>query len=145
MNETGKPVLYGAEYSVYVKIVQLVLAEKHIDHELVSVDVFSDSGISKDYLERNPFGKIPSFSHAGIDLFETGSIVRYIDETFPDPPLMPKLPERAGAGEPDHFSRRQLCLSIDGLGSLRSHGGRAISGERKNGIQRSAGFGKHYC
>ncbi|MEM7213951.1 MAG: glutathione S-transferase family protein [Pseudomonadota bacterium] len=92
MNETGKPILYGAEYSVYVKIVQLVLAEKHIDYELVSVDVFSDSDIPDSYLKRSPFGKIPSFSHADVEIFETSAIVRYVDETFPNPPLMPELP-----------------------------------------------------
>ena len=41
----GKPIVYGADYSVYVRIVRLVLAEKGIDYELVPVDVFAPEGI----------------------------------------------------------------------------------------------------
>ena len=41
----GKPIVYGADYSVYVRIVRLALAEKGIDYELVPVDVFAAEGI----------------------------------------------------------------------------------------------------
>jgi len=95
-----QPTLYGAAYSVYVRIVRLTLLEKGVDYTYIPVDVFSDSGVTAPYIERNPFGKIPSFSHNGIDLYETSAITRYIDEAFTTPPLMPvELEQRARANQ----------------------------------------------
>lgn len=88
----GKPVVYGADYSVYVRIVRLVLTEKGIDYELVPVDVFAAEGIPAWYLEHHPFGRIPAFEHDGFRLFETSAIARYADEAFDGPALQPKEP-----------------------------------------------------
>jgi glutathione S-transferase len=88
----GKPIVYGADYSVYVRIVRLVLAEKSIDYELVPVDVFAAEGIPAWYLEHHPFGRIPAFEHDGFRLFEASSIARYVDEAFDGPALQPKDP-----------------------------------------------------
>ncbi|HEV7415948.1 MAG TPA: glutathione S-transferase family protein, partial [Tianweitania sediminis] len=35
------PRLFGANYSVYVRIAQLVLAEKKVGYELVPIDIFA--------------------------------------------------------------------------------------------------------
>ncbi|RUT81763.1 glutathione S-transferase family protein [Mesorhizobium sp. M7A.T.Ca.TU.009.01.3.2] len=85
----GKPIVYGAEYSVYVRIVRLVLAEKGIDYELVPVDVFAAEGVPAWYFEHHPFGRIPAFCYDGFRLFETNAIARYIDEAFEGPALQP--------------------------------------------------------
>ncbi|AZV22450.1 MAG: glutathione S-transferase family protein [Mesorhizobium sp.] len=85
----GKPIVYGAEYSVYVRIVRLVLAEKGIDYELVPVDVFAAEGVPAWYFEHHPFGRIPAFCYDGFRLFETNAIARYIDEAFDGPALQP--------------------------------------------------------
>lgn len=84
-----KPILYGADYSVYVRIVRLVLEEKGIDYELVPIDVFAADGIPGWYFEHHPFGRIPAFEHDGFRLFETGAITRYVDEAFDGPALQP--------------------------------------------------------
>lgn len=85
----GKPVVYGADYSVYVRIVRLVLEEKGVGYELVPVDVFAADGIPGWYFEHQPFGRIPAFEHDGFRLYETGAIARYVDETFDGPALQP--------------------------------------------------------
>ncbi|MER9231817.1 glutathione S-transferase family protein [Mesorhizobium sp. M0622] len=85
----GKPVVYGADYSVYVRIVRLVLEEKGVGYELVPVDVFAADGIPGWYFEHQPFGRIPAFEHDGFRLYETGAIARYVDEAFDGPPLQP--------------------------------------------------------
>ncbi|RUX29295.1 glutathione S-transferase family protein [Mesorhizobium sp. M7A.F.Ca.US.011.01.1.1] len=85
----GKPIVYGAEYSVYVRIVRLVLAEKGIDYELVPVDVFAAEGVPAWYFEHHPFGRIPAFEHDGFRLFETSAIARYVEEAFDGPTLQP--------------------------------------------------------
>ncbi|MER9434409.1 glutathione S-transferase family protein [Mesorhizobium sp. M0618] len=88
----SKPIVYGADYSVYVRIVRLVLKEKDIDYELVPVDVFAADGIPAWYFEHHPFGRIPAFEHEGFRLFETSAIARYVDETFDGPSLQPREP-----------------------------------------------------
>jgi glutathione S-transferase len=86
---TERPVVYGADYSVYVRIVRLALEEKGIGFDLVPIDAFAAGGPGADYLARHPFGRIPAFEHDGFRLYETGAIARYVDEAFEGPNLQP--------------------------------------------------------
>ena len=83
------PVLFGAAYSVYVRIVRLALVEKRVPYRLVEIDIFAPGGPPADYIARHPFKRIPAFEHEGFQLYETGAITRYVDEAFPGPALMP--------------------------------------------------------
>ena len=88
--------VYGAAYSVYVRIVRIALHEKGVAYDLVPVDVFADGGLSPDHRARHPFGRIPAFEHAGFGLYETSAITRYVDEAFSGPSLQPRgVRERA--------------------------------------------------
>src|SRR3546814_12365048 len=75
-----KPVLYGPAYSVYVRIVKIVLAEKDVDHDRVEFDVFDRNDWPAGWLERQPFGLVPAFEHNGFRLYETRPITPYVDE-----------------------------------------------------------------
>lgn len=86
---TGQPSLFGADYSVYVRIARLCLIEKGVAHKLVPIDIFAEDGPPADYLAMHPFGRIPAFEHQGFKLYETGAITRYIDEAFTGPKLQP--------------------------------------------------------
>jgi glutathione S-transferase len=79
--------LHGYRYSVYTRIVRLVLLAKTIEHETVEVNPFA--GLSDDYLMLNPFGRVPLLTHGAFTLFETGAIVRYVDRAFEGPRLQP--------------------------------------------------------
>ena len=81
-------IVYGAKYSVYVRIVRMALAEKAVDYELVEVDIFAPE-LPAFYAPLHPFGKIPAFDHDGFHLYETSAIIRYIDEAFSGPSLQP--------------------------------------------------------
>lgn len=85
----SQPIVFGAAYSVYVRTVPLALAEKDTPYHLVEIDVFSERGPPPDYFVRHPFGRIPAFEHDDFQLYETDAIVRYIDETFDGPSLIP--------------------------------------------------------
>ncbi|RWO07337.1 MAG: glutathione S-transferase family protein [Mesorhizobium sp.] len=85
----SRPVVYGADYSVYVRIVRLALEEKGIGYELVPVDIFAADGIPGWYFDHQPFRRIPAFEHDGFRLHETGAIARYVDEAFDGPALQP--------------------------------------------------------
>ena len=86
-------VLYGASYSVYVRIARLVLAEKRVAYRLEEVDIFAAGGPPAAYSERQPFGRIPAFRHGDFALYETAAIVRYVDEAFEGPALQPDAPQ----------------------------------------------------
>ena len=83
------PTLFGAAYSVYVRIARLALAEKGVAYRLSEVDIFADGGPPAGYAARHPFGRIPAFEHDGFRLYETGAIARYVDEAFAGAALMP--------------------------------------------------------
>jgi glutathione S-transferase len=89
----GEPILFGAPYSVYVRIVRLALAEKGVAYRLEEIDIFAPGGPPAEYLtRRHPFGRIPAFEHDGFRLYETGAIARYVDEAFAGPALQPSAP-----------------------------------------------------
>lgn len=83
------PILYGADYSVYVRIARMALMEKGVPYRLEPVDVFAPDGLPAWYQQKHPFGRIPAFEHGGMVLIETTAISRYIDEAFGGPALQP--------------------------------------------------------
>src|SRR5262245_62354843 len=44
------------------------------------------------YLKLNPNGVVPTLVHDGRPIVESSLILYYIDDVFPEPPLMPKAP-----------------------------------------------------
>ncbi|MBN8945476.1 MAG: glutathione S-transferase family protein [Rhizobiales bacterium] len=87
--------LHGYHYSVYVRIVRMVLAEKAVAFEHVEVNPFAED-MPEAYLALHPFRRVPTFVHDGFVLYETAAISRYVDEAFAGPALQPVLPrERA--------------------------------------------------
>nr|WP_299498836.1 glutathione S-transferase family protein [uncultured Rhizobium sp.] len=90
----NKVTLFGADDSVYVRIARMTLHEKGVDYELVPIDIFAGDSVPAGYVDRQPFGKIPSFEQDGFRLYETGAITRYVDEAFPGPRLQPEDPRR---------------------------------------------------
>jgi len=85
----ARPRVYGADYSVYVRIVRLTLEEKGVGYDLVPVDIFAAEGPPAWYRDMHPFGKIPAFEHGDLRLFETAAITRYVEEALPGLALQP--------------------------------------------------------
>lgn len=84
-----QPIVFGATYSVYTRIVRMTLAEKGVDYRLEEIDIFAEDGPPAGYLDRHPFARIPAFQHGDVNLFETAAICRYVDEAFDGPALTP--------------------------------------------------------
>ncbi len=82
-------ILHGYRYSVYVRIVRLVLAEKGVTYDRVEVDPFAPA-IPADYLALHPFGRVPTLVHDDFVLYETGAITRYLDRAFGGLALQPQ-------------------------------------------------------
>lgn len=88
----AQPVVHGPAFSTYVRSVRLALHEKGVPHELVEVDILGGAHKQSPHVDRHPFGKVPAFEHEGNRFYETSAILRYIDEVFPGPALMPGTP-----------------------------------------------------
>jgi glutathione S-transferase len=88
----GQPIVYGPSFSTYTRSVRLALQEKGVPHELVEVDVLGGAHKQPPHSARQPFGKVPAFEHDGNTFYEASAILRYIDEVFPGPALMPSTP-----------------------------------------------------
>lgn len=94
MAEAAKLVVYGPDYSAYVRIVLLVLQEKGLTYTLEPLDLLSGAPLPADYLRRHPFARVPLLQHADFELYETAAITDYLEEIAPQPPLRPSDPRR---------------------------------------------------
>ena len=81
------PVLLGVARSTYVRAARIAFAEKGIAYELKTC-----APHSADMLAVHPWGKIPALRLGEETLYETSAILRYIDEAYPGPALMPAEP-----------------------------------------------------
>lgn len=79
--------LYHFALSPFCRKVRLVLAEKKIDVELVEERYWEPS---TEFLRRNPAGKVPVLKIDGLMLSDSQAICEYVEETVPEPALMPK-------------------------------------------------------
>lgn len=87
--------LHGYRYSVYSWIARLALHEKGKAYDWVEVNPFA-ADVPASYLAMHPFKRVPTLVHAGLVVYETGAITRYVDEAFEGPKLQCMEPrERA--------------------------------------------------
>ena len=81
--------LYHVPLSPFCRKVRLTLAEKRVEVELVEERYWERD---PDFLRRNPAGKVPVLKIDGLTLAESGAICEYLDETRPEPRLVPEAP-----------------------------------------------------
>lgn len=71
--------------------VRITLAEKEIDFKTVPVD---GSSTPEDLSEINPYNSVPTLVDRDVVIYESRTILDYLEERFPHPPLMPIDPMR---------------------------------------------------
>ncbi len=90
--------LYHGTTSVCAVKVRLTLAEKELKWQGEVLDLQRGDQLKPEYLKLNPNGVVPTLVHDGRVVIESTLIMEYLDEAFPDPPLMQHAPyERAKA------------------------------------------------
>jgi glutathione S-transferase len=72
----------------------VVLAEKHLPYVVVNVDLRKQEQKAPEFLKLNPYGKVPVLVDNGAVLYESCIINEYLDEKYPEPPLMPADPAK---------------------------------------------------
>ncbi len=82
-------VLYEHSTSVCVIKVRLTLAEKGIGYDGRLVDIHRGEQFDPGYLKIHPGAVVPALVHDGEAILESSVIQYYLDDVFPDPPMMP--------------------------------------------------------
>ena len=82
--------LYNMNLSNFATKSRLVVYEKGANIEIAEVP--GGPG-SPEYRKINPLGKIPALDADGVIVAESEVINEYLEEKFPNPPLLPKTPE----------------------------------------------------
>lgn len=80
--------LYGSPMSNYYNIVKLALMEKGLDFE----EIPTAPSQTPEFLEKSPLGKIPVLEVREGFLTETGVIVDFLENVYPEIPLYPADP-----------------------------------------------------
>ncbi|MDH3668901.1 MAG: glutathione S-transferase family protein [Paracoccaceae bacterium] len=81
--------LFTARVCPYAHRTRLALLEKGLGFEHIEVDFKNKT---ERFLSVSPYGKVPALFHDGQTIYESAIINEYLDEVFPDPPLMPEGP-----------------------------------------------------
>lgn len=95
--------LYHVPLSPFCRKVRLSMAEKKIEVELTEERYWEKD---RDFLRRNPAGKVPVLKIDGLMMAESAAICEYLEEAYPSPPLMPK-------GSAARFEVRRLVSWFD--------------------------------
>ena len=88
----SRPVLFDYYRSSAAYRVRIALNLKGVDYERRPVNLLESEQRSDDYRALNPQGLVPMLEIDGHRLTQSLSIIVYLDQAFPDPPLMPSDP-----------------------------------------------------
>ncbi len=75
--------------------VRVVLAEKGLSYELVSIDLAQGEQRKREFLRLNPFGRVPVLVDDDVTVYDSTIIAEYLDDEYPEPPLLPPVGESA--------------------------------------------------
>ena len=81
--------LYDSATSPNCHRVKVVLEEKRIPYEIIPVDLKAGEQKKPGFLRLNPYGKVPVIIDGQTVLYESCIINEYLEEKYPDRPLMP--------------------------------------------------------
>ncbi len=98
---------YYGSGSPYAWKVWLALEHKGLPHELHVLSFDRGDTQTPEFLAINPRGKIPVLVHDGLAIAESNAIVEYLEERFPERPLLPRDPAARALV-------RQLSAEADG-------------------------------
>lgn len=87
-----KPLLYGYFRSSAAYRVRIALAWKGIEFDTQPVHLVKGEHRAADYLDIQPQGLVPALKTDGLTLGQSVAILEYLEETHPEPALLPKDP-----------------------------------------------------
>jgi maleylpyruvate isomerase len=73
--------------------VRIALAFKNITYETAATHLARGEQSSAEYLDLNPQGLVPMLEEGDFRIGQSLAIIEYLDESYPEPPLLPATPE----------------------------------------------------
>ena len=89
LNKRTSMALFSDPTDHYCQRVRIVLEEKGISSEIIDTD---KNNISADILEVSPYSTLPVLVDRDVCLYDSVTLMEYLDERFPHPPLLPVYP-----------------------------------------------------
>ena len=89
MSET---ILYGYWRSSATYRTRIALNLKGVSYRTVDVHLLKDEQTRPEHLARHPSGRVPILEIDGHRIGQSMAMIYYLDETRPDPPLLPRDP-----------------------------------------------------
>jgi glutathione S-transferase len=143
--------IYSAALCPFAHRSRLALAAKGIPFKLIEVDLQNKPA---NFQKISPFGKVPVLKYRDKRVWESTIINEYLEEVFPEPPLLPKDPYRraqariwinfadtrlfAATGRLLYNQDPQSCPTI--LGELTEH----LLLIEQEGLQKLSGAGPYW-
>lgn len=122
-------IVFGIErhwVSPWVFACFVTLREKKLAFDVRVVDSAKGETRAADYLAETVTGRVPTLVHDGFGLGESSAIVEYLDETFPEVPVLPRTPrERARCRQLMSWLRSDETL-LAALEPFRPHRARVV-------------------
>src|SRR5438105_2796594 len=104
----SRPVLYEAPRSSAAYRARIALNLKGVDYESRPLSLLDGEQRSAEYRELNPQGLVPMLEIDGHRLTQALAIIVYLDQVFPDPPLVPRDPTDGA-----HVRAMALAIACD--------------------------------
>lgn len=81
--------LYHFPPSTNSRKVRIVLIEKELEFERITVDLTKKEQKNPEYLKIHPFGQVPALDDDGFIVYDSTIINEYLEDEYPHPPLIP--------------------------------------------------------
>jgi maleylacetoacetate isomerase/maleylpyruvate isomerase len=85
--------------------VRIALNLKGLDYDIVPVNLRTGEHKDSAFIAKNPFGGLPVLEAEGRDRAQSMALIAWLDERFPEPPLLP-------ADIEDRYTVRELAYAI---------------------------------
>lgn len=85
--------LYGFFRSGTSHRLRIALNLKGLAYDAVAVDLRTEQHLRADYKALNPQGLVPVLTEGDCVLTQSPAIIEWLEERYPDPPLLPAAPE----------------------------------------------------
>jgi stringent starvation protein A len=112
----------------YSHRLRIVLAEKGITVDIVDID---PDDIPQELTELNPYNSLPTLVDRDLTIYESRTMMEYLDERFPHPPLLPVYPvARAEIRQFIYRVENDWCPKVETI--LRSRNKEAVAAAQKD-------------